>query len=191
MAFLKMENVKISGISACVPKQIDENSLSSLFNRDELNNFTATIGVERKRKSPDTVCTSDLCVAAGLLNQNKSGGKALLLAGDTIMKTVSAEDKSTYPLFGDAGTATALEYMPDAEPMLFTMNSDGSGYEMIIIYDGGYRNPFSVSSLEKRMQGGIVSNNIQGVLNGMDVFSFGIKEALKSVNRLNRGILFK
>ena len=35
--------------------------------------------------------------------------KALLVVGDTSSKTSSKTDKSTYPLFGDAGTATALE----------------------------------------------------------------------------------
>ncbi|MCL1833644.1 MAG: hypothetical protein FWG49_03990, partial [Leptospirales bacterium] len=36
--------------------------------------------------------------------------KGLLLAGDTNSKICSKEDKSTYPLFGDAGTATAVEW---------------------------------------------------------------------------------
>jgi 3-oxoacyl-[acyl-carrier-protein] synthase-3 len=36
--------------------------------------------------------------------------KGLLLAGDTILKTCSKNDKTTYPLFGDAGSATALEF---------------------------------------------------------------------------------
>lgn len=105
--------------------------------------------------------------------------------GDTISKAVSAEDKSTYPLFGDAGTATAMEYVPDAEPLLFNMNSDGSGYRAIIISDGAYRNPVSTASLDKITRGdSIVSNNTQLILDGMDVFSFGIKEAPKSVNTL-------
>jgi 3-oxoacyl-[acyl-carrier-protein] synthase-3 len=65
------------------------------------------------------------------------------------------------------------------------MNTDGSGYQAIIINDGGARNPFSVASFDKIVRGeGVVSNNLQSVLNGMDVFSFGIKEAPASVNRL-------
>jgi 3-oxoacyl-[acyl-carrier-protein] synthase-3 len=69
--------------------------------------------------------------------------------------------------------------------MLFSMNTDGSGYQAIIINDGGYRHPFSVSSLDRIVRGeGIISNNLQSILNGMDVFSFGIKEAPRSVNGL-------
>jgi len=98
---------------------------------------------------------------------------------------VSRDDKSTYPLFGDAGTAVALEYQSDAEPMFFNMNSDGSGYNAIMINDGGYRNPFSTASLDKVERGeGIISNNLQLMLDGMNVFSFGIREAPKSVNML-------
>ncbi|MCL2651727.1 MAG: ketoacyl-ACP synthase III [Candidatus Azobacteroides sp.] len=254
MAFLKIENVKISGISACVPEQIDENNLYPLFDDSAYKNFVSTTGVERKRKSAPDVCTSDLCVSAaetlisdlnwnkdeisivvlvtqspdyllpatsiiiqdrlglskdccaldislgcsgwvygmsvvaGLLKSSANGsGKALLLAGDISSRGSSPEDKSTYPLFGDAGTATALEYAEEGAPMLFGMNSDGSGYKAIIINDGGYgfRNPFSLSSLDMIERGdGIVSNNMHVVLEGMDVFAFGIKRAPESVNKL-------
>jgi 3-oxoacyl-[acyl-carrier-protein] synthase-3 len=254
MVFFKAENVKVSGISACVPKEIEENSSYPLFDNEGLKNFIATTGVERKRMSPGNICTSDLCVTAaealiaelqwkkedisilifvtqtpdyilpatspimqdrlglnkgcytldislgcsgwvygmsvvaGLLRMlfpHDLAAKALLLAGETTSKTSSKEDKSAYPLFGDAGTATALEFSLDVEPILFGMNSDGSGYKAIIINDGGYRNPISSTSLNKVTRGeGIVSNNTQVILEGMDVFSFGIKEAPKSVNTL-------
>jgi len=250
MAFLKIENVRISGLAACVPEQVDENSLFPLFDHEAYSNFIATTGVERKRKVPPDICTSDLCIAAAeqliaglnwnredisflifvsqtadyilpatspiiqdrlglskdcytldislgcsgwiyglsvissLINISKKG-KGLLLMGDTPTKACSFTDKSTYPLFGDAGTATALEYAENVEPMLFGMNSDGSGYRAIIINDGGYRNPAMQSSLEPVVrEEGIESNNLQLILDGMDVFAFGIKRAPESVNKL-------
>ena len=67
-----------------------------------------------------------ISVLAALL-QNGTIKKGLLLAGDTVTKICSPEDKSTYPLFGDAGTATALEYSPDANGMRFNFNTDGNG----------------------------------------------------------------
>jgi 3-oxoacyl-[acyl-carrier-protein] synthase-3 len=112
------------------------------------------------------------------------GCKALLMVGDTGTHT-SFEDKSAYPLFGDAGAVTALEYHPGAESLLFGMNSDGEGHEAIIVRDGGSRNPFTAGSLEKVVRGeGVISNNLEVQLDGMNVFSFGIREAPKSVNRL-------
>jgi 3-oxoacyl-[acyl-carrier-protein] synthase-3 len=256
MASLKIENIRICGISACVPKKIDENAVSPLFgDKVAFSNFVSTTGVERTRKASSNICTSDLCVfaaekmisdlnwkkedisilvfvsqtsdyilpatsciiqdrlglnkecytldislgcsgwvygmsvVAGLLqsimHKTENRTRALLLAGDTPSKAISMEDKSAWPLFGDAGTATALEYIPNTEPMLFSMNSDGSGFEAIMINDGGYRNPVSLSSFDKVVRGeGIISNNTQLILDGMDVFSFGIKRAPKSVSKL-------
>lgn len=111
--------------------------------------------------------------------------KGLLLVGDTITKHLSMKDRSTYPLFGDAGTATALTYDEQAAPMHFQLNTDGSGYKAIIINDGGQRNPFSEQSLMPIVSDdGIEKNSAQLYLSGMDVFNFSISKAPKSFNEL-------
>ena len=111
--------------------------------------------------------------------------KGLLLNGDTVTVTKSDRDKSTSPLFGDAGTATALEFDTSAAPMYFHTATDGSGYKSIMIEDGGFRNFFSPESLEiKEYEKGIFRNNLQSHLNGPDVFIFGITKAPKSINGL-------
>ena len=118
------------------------------------------------------------------LMQNGNLRKGLLLAGDTILKVASPKDKSTYPLFGDAGTATALVYN-ESEGLKFTFNTDGSGADAIIIRDGGYRNPVSMDSFaEVERDADIINNHLQVELKGMDVFSFGISKAPASVNGL-------
>lgn len=125
-----------------------------------------------------------LSVIASLM-QNGTIKKGLLLAGDTITKICSPEDKSTYPLFGDAGTATALEYNPESSGMKFLFNTDGTGYDTIIIQDGAYRNPFSAESLQiKQFEEGKCRRGIDLQLDGMNVFSFGITKAPKSVKQL-------
>lgn len=119
------------------------------------------------------------------LMQNGTIRKGLLLAGDTILKFCSSKDKSTWPLFGDAGTVTALEYVEAESPMQFCLNSDGSGAEAIIIRDGGYRSPVSENSLVNNVVGeGIERNKLHLELDGMNVFSFGISKAPKVVNEL-------
>lgn len=111
--------------------------------------------------------------------------RGLLLSGDTTSMTKSPKDKSTYPLFGDAGTVTALEYDDKAKPMYFNMNTDGSGAKAIIIEDGGYRNPVNEQSFEYRQKGeDVILTNLDSYLDGMSVFSFGISKAPKSVNTL-------
>lgn len=126
-----------------------------------------------------------LSVIASLM-QSGMFKKGLLLAGDTTTVTKSNKDKSTFPLFGDAGTATALEFQSnELGGFKFHFGTDGAGYESIIIKDGGFRNPFSENSLiEKEYVGGIIRNDSQSILNGANVFTFGIGRAPKSVNAL-------
>ena len=111
--------------------------------------------------------------------------KGLLLAGDTISKIVSKSDKSTLPLFGDAGSATAFELEDNQESIFFDLGSDGSGYKTIIVNDGGARNTATLASFQENKIGdGITRNQCQLSLDGMDVFSFGISQAPKTINNL-------
>ncbi len=111
--------------------------------------------------------------------------KGLLLVGDTISRTCSPSDKSTYPLFGDAGVAIALEYDENATAMKFSFHTDGSGKEAIIVPAGGFREPFSAESLQPvEVEDGISRSRAQLALEGMDVFTFGISKAPQSVNEL-------
>jgi 3-oxoacyl-[acyl-carrier-protein] synthase-3 len=117
-----------------------------------------------------------------------SGGtmkKGLLLAGDTTTVTKSPKDKSTYPLFGDAGTATAVEFGENAGKLMFHFGTDGKGYEAIMIPDGGFRNFFNVNSFrEEEIEPGIIRHKLHSVLNGPAVFTFGISKAPRSVNAI-------
>lgn len=125
-----------------------------------------------------------LSVIAALM-QTGTIKKGLLLAGDTPTKICSPEDKSTFPLFGDAGTATALEYDIDSTGFKFVFNTDGKGYETIICREGAFRNPVTIDSLKLiEHSEGISRRGIDGELDGMDVFSFGITKAPKSVKQL-------
>lgn len=120
------------------------------------------------------------------LLSNGNMKKGLLLTGDTSSKACSKEDKSTYPLFGDAGTVTALEFdEKEDSKMCFVTEVDGSGDDVIIIPDGGFRNQTTETSFIKREKGeGIILSPLQLHLEGMDVFSFGISKAPSSVNLL-------
>ena len=111
--------------------------------------------------------------------------KGLLLVGDTTTVTKSRRDKSTFPLFGDAGTATAIEFSEGAEGIKFHMGTDGKGFEAIMIPDGGFRNFVTPSSfIEEEVEPGIFRNRLQSILDGPSVFIFGITKAPKSVNTL-------
>lgn len=65
--------------------------------------------------------------------------RVLLLAGDTISKTVNPQDRATALLFGDAGSATAIEFDPHAGQSHFILGTDGAGEKNLIIAQGAYR----------------------------------------------------
>ena len=106
--------------------------------------------------------------------------KALLLAGDAKKRVKMVRD----PLFGDAGTATALEYAEGAKGFQFHFGTDGSGFDAIITPDGGSRNQVSLQSFDLHNHEGKMKHNLQTFMKGMDVFSFGITTAPKSIKKL-------
>lgn len=65
MAFLKIDNVALKGIAACVPPKLVENKDSALFDDPkELERYISTIGVKQRYVAEDGICSSDLCQAA-------------------------------------------------------------------------------------------------------------------------------
>jgi 3-oxoacyl-[acyl-carrier-protein] synthase-3 len=111
--------------------------------------------------------------------------RGILLTGDTSTLSTNFKDKSTYPLFGDAGSATALEFDKDASPMYFNMFTDGSGYKSIIVEDGGARNQFSEKSfVEHEIEPGIFRSGKNLVLDGIEVFNFALREVAPSIDEL-------
>ena len=65
MAFLRIENVKIAGIAACVPPQRVDNMESDLVeDKHELEKYIETTGVRYRYVAEDGICSSDLCKQA-------------------------------------------------------------------------------------------------------------------------------
>lgn len=250
MAFNHSKNVRIEGLTACVPKNTEENSELDLWSKEEYERFLATTGIERRRVVESGTCTSDLCYVAAeklieQLNWEKSDidclifvtqtpdyklpatacilqerlglskscmaldismgcsgwifgittmaallqngylKKGLLLVGDTVTTTKSPLDKATYPLFGDAGTATALQYSENAPGIKSCLFTDGGNHDAIMIRDGGARYPVTPESFAvKTYENGSVRNNLQSILDGPTVFTFGISKAPQCVNQL-------
>lgn len=115
-----------------------------------------------------------LWLASALLN----GGvqRVLLLAGDTISKLVSRQDRSVSLLFGDAGTATLLEYHPGASALHFELGSDGAGASHLMVPAGGFR--------QRAAESGASEQNLN--MNGGEIFAFTMQrvpEVCKAVLR--------
>ncbi|MFN8284399.1 MAG: ketoacyl-ACP synthase III [Chitinophagales bacterium] len=127
---------------------------------------------------------------AGSLMTNGNIKKAILIVGDVSSYELSYKDKSIYPLFGDAVSVTALEYSGNAaDKMHFHLQTDGNGYEAIIIPDGGIRNPVTTHSFElKNYSDGIWRTNNNLSLDGLKVFEFTIREVAKNIKQLLNNI---
>lgn len=249
MAFFSIDNIRIKGIAAAVPKGELSNWDYTHISEQERKLLIKTTGVEKRRMTGNSgITTTDLCKvaaqklmqetnttkediqilvfvsqtpdyflpASSITLQNRLGlskncmafdinlgcsgfvyglstisslmsvgkmKKGLLLCGDISSAGPPEEDKSVFPLFGDAGTATLLEYDEAAAPMYFSNQSDGSGYEAIIVREGGMRKPFTVDSftlVEKEKGISRASRNLE--LNGMAVFNFSVTEVPKNID---------
>ncbi len=120
-----------------------------------------------------------LTQVAGLLNAGNIK-KALLFVGEGKKRVQGKRD----PLFGLATAVTALEYQEGADGLIFHLATDGSGYDAIITPDGGSRNGISSNSFETYEFEGKPYHRLQARMKGMDVFSFGITQAPRSVKKL-------
>lgn len=109
----------------------------------------------------------------------------LLLVGETLSKITSPRDNSIGLLLGDAASATLISKSEKYGESFFSLNTDGSYSESVIIPGGGFRNMSSVETLTtKKHEDGIERNDEQIRMDGMEVFSFAVSELPKDVKRL-------
>jgi 3-oxoacyl-[acyl-carrier-protein] synthase-3 len=92
--------------------------------------------------------------------------RVLLLHGETPTRFSDQSDRSVALLFGDAGSATALEASPDdpGERWWFALHTDGSGWRELIIEGGGFRERFPSEARKYCVS-----------MNGAGIFDFAIK----------------
>lgn len=253
MAIIKYNNVGISALSACVPRNVIDNYHYDLdiWPEEEVRKVVDKVGVVERRFVDDKTCASDLCYAAaeklisdnriekseidllvflsqtpdyrmpatsillqdrlGLplstmafdvslgcsgfisslsivyaMMQNQGFHKALLLDGETRSKVYSRKDRREAFIFGDAGVAALIERDEKFGESHFSLNSDGSRGDLIMIPGGGYRNMSSVETLKEKVvdEYGNIRTDENGYMNGADVFNFVIEEVPKDIKRL-------
>ncbi|GGF24022.1 3-oxoacyl-ACP synthase [Aliidongia dinghuensis] len=111
------------------------------------------------------------------------GRRALLLCGDVSSRLLLPGDRSTRPLFGDAGAATALERSDEAAPIHVTVGTDARGAEHISIKAGGLRH--NLVPVLRGGEAGTLYEDAHLHLNGPEIFTF----TLRIVPALVRDIL--
>lgn len=118
--------------------------------------------------------------------QNHGFRKALLLDGETRSKVYSRKDRREAFIFGDAGVAALIERDEKFGESHFSIHSDGSRGELIMIPGGGYRNMSSAETIKEKVvdEYGNIRTDEQAFMNGADVFNFVIVEIPKDIKKL-------
>lgn len=252
MAFLKIENVSIRGLSGCVPKNIEKNKDLPFYAPGEAERVIEKIGIEQRHIASAEITVADLCYEAiskliedlgweresidllalctqhpdylnhptSFLVHEKLGlpqstmcldfyhgcpgwvvslssvcnlvgsgfiKRAILLDGDTNSKTITSNNREERPLFGDAGTATALEFDPCAKPMFFNIGTKSDEGKALINPYGGFRNPYTLDSLKydlDRRNGTLPKEKWTTKMESMDIFSFAITRVPQTIKKL-------
>ena len=116
-----------------------------------------------------------------------SGGcrHVLLLAGDTISRIVHAKDRAIAPLFGDGGSATLIRFVEGAPVSYYSLHTDGTGFDNLIVPAGGARRP---KSLETAAAAEDEAGNLRApenlFMDGAEIFNFSITEEPRAVTEL-------
>lgn len=123
-----------------------------------------------------------LTVVYGMMERSNLK-KALLLDGETRSKVYSPRDRRSAFLFGDGGIAALIERDPKYGKSTFSLNSDGSRADLIMIPAGGYRKMSSPETVVERVvdEFGNMRSEEQGYMRGGDVFNFVIREIPRDI----------
>lgn len=115
-----------------------------------------------------------------------SGGceHVLLLAGDAVSRLVNPRDRSVAPVFGDGGSATLVTGGGGAKSY-FSLNTDGAGYDKLIVPAGGARLPLSAETgVPAEDEAGNFRSQENLFMDGAEIFNFSIQVEPKAVREL-------
>ncbi|MDR0962923.1 MAG: ketoacyl-ACP synthase III [Mediterranea sp.] len=121
-----------------------------------------------------------LSLAKGLI----CGGIArnvLLLTGETYNKYLHSRDKGNRTIFGDAATATVVSTEGIAEIGTFSLGTDGSGAENLIVKTGGLRHRDKADDTVFDENGNPVSSDYL-YMNGSEIFTFTLDNVPPLIN---------
>ena len=111
-----------------------------------------------------------LAIAKGLIACSVAKN-VLLLTAETYNKYLHPRDKGNRTIFGDAATATVVSTQGFAEVGEFSLGTDGSGGDNLIVKTGMSRCPDSKNDVSFDEDGNPVSSD-HLYMNGSEIFSF-------------------
>lgn len=111
-----------------------------------------------------------LALAKGLILSGV-GKNILLLTSETYSKHIHPKDKGNRTIFGDAASATLISTEGLASIGEFSLGTDGTGSENLIVHTGGMRHPLRLDDAKIDENGSFYSSD-NLYMNGSEIFSF-------------------
>lgn len=120
------------------------------------------------------------------LISSKSAKRVLLLAGDDPSTHSSKDNRIHNPLFGDAASATLLEYTNEDMTAYFSLGTRGSGWDKIVAPATARRFPLreDIINLEIKDNNGNIWRPYEEILKGIDVFNFTMEVVPQNLEEL-------
>ena len=117
-----------------------------------------------------------LSVADSLCRTDGKG--VMVIAANVLSRRLNSKDVATSVVFADAAGAVLVGLADDASCIMDTeLDSDGSGWEHLLIPDGGSRNPFNQLTLAEE-------RHLMQINNGMSVFRYAVESMAETGQRI-------
>ncbi|MEG1552183.1 MAG: ketoacyl-ACP synthase III [Kiritimatiellia bacterium] len=125
-------------------------------------------------------------VQAFMLLEQPAIHKVAVVTSDVLSRKVSAKDRNSYPLIGDAATVTIVEKDASSSiPIVAFMKNDGSRALSLRIPAGGLRLPHSAATAEMKEDAeGNFRSDDNLIMQGQDVFNFVMADVPKDLEEL-------
>jgi len=160
--------------------------------------YPATACVLQNRLGlPESVMCNDLCglgcsayvhalLQAFALIESGASKRCLICAGDLKSLHSDRRNRNSNMLFGDAATATLVEYSGEETPSYFVTGSRGAGWDKLIAPAGGHDIPIyaDIAGLEIVDDSGNVWRMWDDIMKGMEIFKFSTEVGPKSVSEV-------
>lgn len=120
------------------------------------------------------------------LVQSGASKKCLLLVGDTVSLHSDKKNRNSNMLFGDAGTATLIEYSEEKRLSYFNLGTRGKDWNKILAPAGGWKLPIrkDIVDIEEIDDRENVWHLYDEIMKGMDVFKFTMDVGPKGIENI-------
>jgi len=115
-----------------------------------------------------------LAMAKSFINSGIANN-VLLITSETYTKHIHPKDKSNRTIFGDGATATIIEKSENEGILEFSLGTDGSGFDNLIVPNGGLRKKYDINAKEIYDGSGSIRTDNNLYMNGPEIFNFTIK----------------